>query len=209
MLLNRNGKKPLHLIQMVDTRWNSEYLMLERMERVKEPLSQVLSKDAHLNNLTGREWISVKELLQAMKPLYEATEISCGKKYPTISMIIPLINGIKRCLQAMTDTSTVNPSMRSRFAKYIVEFLDERFDTVLTNTLYHKCTFMDPRYKTHFLDADENEDTLKAVKRELMSEVKDILVTSRPDNRPASNPVSPIPRDHIGKSYLPCTLTLR
>ncbi|XP_008551872.1 zinc finger BED domain-containing protein 6-like [Microplitis demolitor] len=39
-----NNSKPLQLIQMVTTRWNSDYEMLERMQRVQKPLSTVLAE---------------------------------------------------------------------------------------------------------------------------------------------------------------------
>lgn len=68
--------------------------MLERMQKLQKPLSTVLAESRYSESISGTKWSTVNYLLKVMKPLYDATQMSCGVKYPTLLMVKPLLYGI-------------------------------------------------------------------------------------------------------------------
>ncbi|CAI6354380.1 unnamed protein product [Macrosiphum euphorbiae] len=59
------------LIQMVETRWNSVYLMLERIIEQKEAIVFDLVKDI---DVTVGEWELINGYVEILKPVLEATK---------------------------------------------------------------------------------------------------------------------------------------
>uniref|UniRef100_A0A2S2N9F7 Zinc finger BED domain-containing protein 1 n=1 Tax=Schizaphis graminum TaxID=13262 RepID=A0A2S2N9F7_SCHGA len=86
----------LKLNQDVHTRWNSTFFMLERLIKLKEPLTIVMItlKDAscHLNS---HEWNIIEDVVPLLRPFDRVTVELSAEQYPTISTVIPLIRGLQ------------------------------------------------------------------------------------------------------------------
>ena len=86
---------PQHqLVQECETRWNSTFLMLERI--LEQPaICAVLTenKDRSVRSLfpDSSEWIVIEELVGVLKPFYDTTTFFSGSKYPTFSCLAPLL----------------------------------------------------------------------------------------------------------------------
>lgn len=136
----------LRLIQDVPTRWNSQYLMLERLLDMKEPVTVELatSGNTSIECPTAEEWRDISDLVKTLRPLYEATVDCSAEKYPTLSCQIPIIFGLLDCLHQLGNESkfagALRRSLLSRFPSYkldetasIAMFLDPRFKWVIYN----------------------------------------------------------------------------
>lgn len=86
--------KLLKLKQDVRTRWNSTYFMLERLVKLKEPISIVsITFKEVSDNLNSEEWSIIEDILSLLKPFHNLTVELSGEQYPTIAKVIPLVRG--------------------------------------------------------------------------------------------------------------------
>ncbi|XP_034248990.1 zinc finger BED domain-containing protein 1-like [Thrips palmi] len=146
------------LITHVATRWNSEFLMMDRFLEQKTPITLELS-DAGEENLTALQWKMVEGYVEVLKPIAMFTADLGSTKQPTPSMVIPVVFEIKNCLEDFIK----NPSNKGTgvtFARAILKHLNIRFNDsdYLENPLYQRATLLDPRFKDLLI-----EDKSKAV----------------------------------------------
>jgi uncharacterized protein YchJ len=102
---NSPDLRPLVFIMDVKTRWNSTYLMLERLKRIGSVsvsefanrfffpilLSRLILFRNKLEDLSHEEWKEIFTLIDFLKPFYEITQELEGDQYPTLSVGYPLI----------------------------------------------------------------------------------------------------------------------
>lgn len=157
------NKNVLHIVQDVETRWNSEYLMFSRLLELKEAITlELATSDTHMDGFNSSEWRDVAEYVEALKPLFDATVISSVEKYPSLSCQIPIIFGMLHCLKGCRGNtefaSNLAKSIKTRFASY-------EFDEVASLAM-----FLDPRFKATVHQASDQMIWLKdLVSRQLQS----------------------------------------
>ncbi|CAG9788285.1 unnamed protein product [Diatraea saccharalis] len=158
--------EPLKLNQDVQTRWNSVYYMLERLDKIKIPLSAAItSLPGCPDNLNAEERVEVHECLCILKPVEQMTSIISGEQYPTLSCIIPLIRGVQAALKNCCSNSDV----ANRLNLKLLEIFDRRFGSHEINKTAAKATFIDPRFKKAGFGVERNADNAqKFVVDELM-----------------------------------------
>ncbi|CAB3227782.1 unnamed protein product [Arctia plantaginis] len=170
--------EPLTLKQDVQTRWNSVYYMLERLDKVKIPLSAtIILLPGCPDNLNTEEWIEVHECLCILKPVEQMTSIISGEQYPTLSCIMmqatskprprgmPLGRGLLVALRNCSPKSEV----ASRLKTKLLDVFDRRFGSHEINKTAAKATFIDARFKKAGFGIERNADNAqKFVVDELM-----------------------------------------
>lgn len=90
------------LIQSVETRWNSTYIMLERLyEQISAVNGALLDKNSKCENLfiNADEISLISGYLNVLSCFYEATKEFSASKYITLSIVIPTFNSIINNLQ--------------------------------------------------------------------------------------------------------------
>lgn len=84
----------LKLKQDVRTRWNSTLIMLERLVKLKEPLTvTMISVEEAPSNLTSEEWVIIEDIVPLLRPFNSLTVELSAEQYPTISKVVPLLRG--------------------------------------------------------------------------------------------------------------------
>lgn len=86
------------LYQSCKTRWNSVYLMLERLYLNRCAVFNVLT-DKNIKNrsiaekleIKETEWTLIDSLIKVLKPIHITTTVLCAEKHSPISMIRPII----------------------------------------------------------------------------------------------------------------------
>lgn len=102
-------KDPLHLVQDVDTRWNSQSLMLSRLLNLKEAISVELAASSNsTDGLSSAEWKEASEYVEALNPLYNLTLTTSTDRYPSLSTQIPIIFGMLSCLNNLKQPNRIS-----------------------------------------------------------------------------------------------------
>ncbi|KAH7986295.1 hypothetical protein HPB52_025075 [Rhipicephalus sanguineus] len=144
------GKDPLRLVQDVDTRWNSQYLMLSRLLDLKEAVSvELATSNSSIDGLCSAEWKEASEYVQALKPLYDATVITSADKYLSLSTQIPIIFGILSCLSNFSGTTGFN--------KELAKSINTRFPLYAEDKEACLAMFLDPRFKSAVFKSNKQE----------------------------------------------------
>jgi hypothetical protein len=85
--LAASERDALKLIQDVKTRWNSLYLMLERVLMLKEAISLFQVKhltETDLEHLTNADWKSIEAFVNILRPLHDVTVELSGEKHTSV-----------------------------------------------------------------------------------------------------------------------------
>ena len=140
-------KIPQHaLAQDCITRWGSTLHMLQRLQEQQAAIAATLmeSKDTHLMP-EGSEWKVIDQLVEILTPFNLATETMSGEKYPTISMIIPLLHKLLNVtLKIHVDDDTCTKEIKEA----ISNDLCSRYQSTTIQKLLKVATYLDPRCKS-------------------------------------------------------------
>ena len=159
----------------VATRWNSTYLMLERLVQLRIPLYAVLydrgiikEKDAKMLELSDNDWSVAEHLTMVLKPLQFATQTMSGEYYPTLSNVYPIIimlvtNHLKDP-ESDTDHDYVPESVK-KCRTAIRQSLERRFKVGQEDILGLTATALNPMHKKlsmFNIDQEQVKSFLKA-----------------------------------------------
>jgi len=157
-LLNKQkqlGMPEQSLLQSCKTRWNSIYLMLERIFENRCPISAVMADrsitSTHIAQkleILEHQWLKIETLVILLKPLKVITSLLCGENHSPASIVRPLLqklldNHLK--LQDNDDQSI------TYFKQTIISDIKKRFnlewDSESRVSARQIASFLDPRYK--------------------------------------------------------------
>ncbi|XP_054287804.1 E3 SUMO-protein ligase ZBED1-like [Macrosteles quadrilineatus] len=189
------NKPILQLIQDSETRWNSEYLMLDRFLKNKEPISRDIIQTGKLDNLTISEWKMVEGYVSILEPLFEATTQVCSAIVPTCSMVIPIIFGLSDSLDTFISQSIAKSGIG--FARELLKAIKIRFPNNLKEDPYLTAMLVDPRFKTVILSAVEQDLALSKLKLKIQE-----ILKKKSESDQAEVPVEPTSDESKPKSAL-------
>lgn len=163
------GLSELKVKQDVPTRWNSSLIMLERLLAIKEPLSAVITSLPKAPEfLSAAEWDILVDCVRILKPVEKLTVVLSGEKYPTMSLIIPLIKGLQYSIKSRKPLTACGKNLQ----EHILEVISRRLGILESNTICGKSTFLDPRFKKEGFGVSSNADS---VQKMIINEVSSIL----------------------------------
>lgn len=151
------------LVQLVKTRWNSVYHMIDRLIEQRSAVTAVLNNRSITSSqiacgleIAEKEWQLLEELRDCLVPFEKATKIMSSENSPTASIIQPLTFSIRTNFLGTNDKDSA--SLRI-FKSVIRNDFVKRFSIDPTHqhslmgnfssTLLDFCTFLDPRYKKY------------------------------------------------------------
>jgi len=105
------------LIQDVETRWNSTYLMLQRVAEQRKALNLCSVERGSITTLTNLEWELTERVVLLLKPFYEATLEICSDD-ACISIVILLIVMLTGKLQSTTEDHGLLQMKKSGYFRY-------------------------------------------------------------------------------------------
>lgn len=151
------NKAELRVIQEVPTRWNSAYHMLQRLVTMKTELTLALNEcNRAPPGVNADEYLIIQETIQILEPFDLATTKISGESYITLSLVIPLIRGIKTKL-AEVESQIVTESGK-KILLCVKGSVDKRLSPYENRTPVVLATILDPRFKKKgFKTSDEEK----------------------------------------------------
>lgn len=138
-------KRPLRLIEAIDTRWNSTFLLLERVKILKRAIIEIPYMVPEVPFIDPEKWILLDSLVDFLRPFNQFTKDISGEKYSNISLIYSSLPILLDHLVKFSD----DPKMfdaASAFARKL-----QAYSNALENDVTTIATILDPRVKMRFL----------------------------------------------------------
>ncbi len=165
------------------TRWNSTFLMLERLLLLHSAVYAVLlnkkytkPNDCQQFEISAKTWDLIEVLLPVLQPMVQATEALSSESYPTLSCAVPMITGlIKNDLAPNQEDTEVIETFKVK----VIVGLWSRFklpdDENFGQSALAGAVLLDPRYKSLVVidDPEVRKDIVGSVLQMLDSEHKD------------------------------------
>ena len=174
------------LIQDVCTRWNSMYLMLERVEEQKWALYAVLHDDLvtrqehRVLDLEVDQWELLKQVVPTLKPLQVATTSLCLDQNVSASLIFPVINGLLT-KHLLIEAQYLAPVKALK--ELVAKELKRRFQFDANNVAI-LASAVDPGYKELTFMSDDDQELVQ----EVLLDEAETLYTSTHDDTDAQGP---------------------
>ncbi|KAL4134780.1 hypothetical protein QTP88_006495 [Uroleucon formosanum] len=141
------------------------------------------------NCLTATEWDLIADCAPILKPFEHMTSELSGEKYPTLSLVIPLIRGLQYTVKNIKPDTHAGILLQNT----LLDVVARRLGSLEKNSIVAKSTFLDPRLKkTAFGLADNADNTEKWIIEELTS---NIYINN--DNENIRNNISETPSSPI------------
>jgi len=151
------------LIQDIETRWSSTFLMLERLVEQQKAINLYSVERGGIETLSTADWELVGRVVKILQPFYAATlELSADDA--CISIMIPLV----AMLQEKLSTTTEDIGLLQMKAA-LRDSLHRRFAPLKSLPPVATATILDPRFKDTYFDAPEKTAAVDEIKRFLQS----------------------------------------
>ncbi|XP_073422048.1 E3 SUMO-protein ligase ZBED1 isoform X2 [Dendrobates tinctorius] len=160
--------------------WGSTLAMLQRLKEQQFTIAGVLVEDSNNHHLMleSGEWNTIEGLVDLLQPFKQVAEMLSMSKYPTISMVKPLLHMLLNTSLNIKDTDLKEISMAK---EVIAKALSTTYQqTPEIDMFLNLATFLDPRYKRlPFLSAFERSQ----VENRVIEEAKALLDRSKETSR--------------------------
>lgn len=152
--------------------WGSTLAMLQRLKEQQFVIAAVLAEDSNNHHLMleATEWCILEGLIDLLQPFKQVAELLSTSKYPTISMVKPLLHMLLNTTVKVWDSDIKEISM----AKEVIakELSSTYKQTPEIDMFLNVATFLDPRYKKlPFLSVFERSQ----VENRVLEEAKSFL----------------------------------
>ncbi|KAM8975374.1 E3 SUMO-protein ligase ZBED1 [Pelodytes ibericus] len=161
--------------------WGSTLSMLQHLKEQQFTIAGVLVEDSNNHHLMleTSEWNTIEGLVDLIQPFKQVADMLSMSKYPTISMVKPLLHMLLNTSLNIKDTDLKEISMAK---EVIAKVLSSTYQqTPEIDMFLNVATFLDPRYKKlPFLSAFERAQ----VENRVIEEAKSLLDRGKDSFRP-------------------------
>nr|XP_022903539.1 zinc finger BED domain-containing protein 4-like [Onthophagus taurus] len=150
------------LFQDVETRWNSTYLMMERLLEQKNALNLYRIEKGGILEINSGEWNLIEDIVNVLQCFYQAT-LEISSDLSCVSVVIPLLamlNGKLTPIQNIQsfndqEDDNENENHAETMKSKLLDALNQRFSFVKSCLPLITATLIDPRFKTKYLSESE------------------------------------------------------
>ncbi|XP_023562680.1 zinc finger BED domain-containing protein 1 [Octodon degus] len=168
----QQGAAPRMLRSDRAPRWGGTLAMLRRLQEQQFAVAGALVEDSNNHHLLlePADWAAVEALVELLRPLQQVAEMLRACRYPTVSMLKPLLHMLLSTALAPKDSDTeAIGTAKELMAKELAATYREAPEL---DMFLNVATFLDPRYKRMpFLSAFERQQ----VENRVVEEAKALL----------------------------------
>lgn len=180
--------------------WGGTLAMLQRLQEQQFAVAGVLVQDSNSHHLLlePADWATVAALVELLRPLQQVAEALRACRYPTVSMVKPLLHMLLGTALAPRDTDARDiAAAKELVAKELAATYRESPEL---DMFLNVATFLDPRYKrVPFLSAlerqhvetrvvEEAKAQLERLRDEAPARAEDGALAAEPDGPAAKKP---------------------
>ncbi|CAF1029239.1 unnamed protein product [Brachionus calyciflorus] len=146
------------LINCVSTRWNSEYLVVQRILEQMENVNEVLYNNNKHNHLCLRlsEKNLLKKISEVFEPFYNLTKKMSSERYPSINVIFYSIFSLRKKYKSnVADLCAKTKFLKSSILESVNFYVNE-YKLLLNKTII-LANFLTPNRKKFAIVDDPNE----------------------------------------------------
>ena len=147
--------------------------MLERLLWLKVPLIAVLEDESTKEKdrallLKDKEWSMASDLVEVLRLFERATTILSGKQYPTLSLLLPVIAGLRKAGRADTLPQQCSRAIKN-FQAHLTQELGKKFDVSPASATV-LAVAVDPHFRSLlFFKTEKEQVQLKAAMLQRMT----------------------------------------
>ena len=178
---------PQHkLLQDVETRWNSTYMMLSRLSEQRKAVNQYCIEHGAIDTLPVTEWELVERIVMLLKPFYDAT-LDISSDQACVSVVIPLVAMLRGKMQ-----TTPQDSGLLQMKAALRDAIDRRFAFASNAPAMLAATLLDPRFKDAYFSEREKVVAEAEIVNFLQSvRTEDAAAASEPQSSQSSSSSAP------------------
>ncbi|CAG8671618.1 6156_t:CDS:1 [Cetraspora pellucida] len=138
-----------------ETRWNSLYLMLKKLNKIKDMTDILVVSKPYLKQqyLTDQDWNNIKVVMLLLEPIYKATNLLFSSTYPTIGDVRTVFFVI---VSHLTKAKNEINSIKSYMSVKILEKLNNYWNELQSSLL--EVVLLDPSSKFSTFCSDSERD---------------------------------------------------
>ena len=145
--------------------------MLERLFEQRNTVTLVLADVPSLKNLTAQQWATAADLTVTLHPFMDVTEMLCGALYLTLSMIIPMLDGLQHLLKSTDGGLDVLRAL-------LPCLLADKFSVMFSDDELCVATIVDPRFKLVAFDGGDRRQRAKHLMLQYMERYATAVVNA-------------------------------
>ncbi|KAK7590111.1 hypothetical protein V9T40_001724 [Parthenolecanium corni] len=168
--LQKLGKTYTSLITAIITRWNSIFLMLQRLYDARDIVNLILTKKSEFEIvLSEGELQCIPDILALLKPFHDITLNMSREDVPTINMVVPYTTGLIKELEFQSPRTDIG----RQFHYCLVSQAKRRLLPYKAGTIARLATILDPRMNEQaFYQKSNYDNAIQQLTNEFKSLVK-------------------------------------
>lgn len=169
------------LIQSCKTRWNSVFIMLDRLYKNRCPVSNVFADRtvtattmAQKFEVTENQWTDIETIVKLLKPLQVITAVFCGEKHCSISMVRPLLNIVmEKHLKPQINYDEIAEHFKYIFIQELKDRFKLEWNPSSVVSARHIAFFLDLRYKDLEHEAADAREEIQKLVKSLLDDINE------------------------------------
>jgi hypothetical protein len=189
-----NRKLGHSLKPMINTRWNSLYVMLKSIHLEFENIIKFLNERNELHRYSIDKNL-LEGIILILEPFRKAINDLSSSSVPTLNIVIPKIQTLKNSLKPLNDENNII----NNFKQYLLSGIEDKVQSRINE--WHNLAFLlDPRFKNSNLLNENDKRNAKNSLTKLVTESHESLQMNESESE-TEEPIPKAKKDEFSEFY--------